>query len=815
MCLPDGMLKNYFTIALRQLRRNGTNSILNLFGLAIGIACAGLIFLWVEDEWTFNSNHLNKDNIYLVKVNAKVDNGVFTHSSTPGPLAPLLKQTLPGVVNACRTTEENNSVLFRIGDRSVYAAGGYADPSIFDIFTLPFTQGDPHTAFDQLYSIVITESTAKKFFGNDMQVIGKTVRADNKQDFVVTGVIKDQPRNSSLQFEWLSPFEIHHRESMPYIDRWNNFGTTTYVQLKPGTPVATINHQWNDPRYDFTTQRKESTASTDHIFLFGMNNWRLYNDFDNGLPTGNGRIQYVRLFTSIAWIILLIACINFMNLATARSEKRAREVGVRKVLGAAKSSLIGQFIGESLMMAVVASLAAILIMSFTLPAFNLLVDKQLSLGLGQSTHWLAVLLITLICGLIAGSYPSIYLSSFNPALVLKGVKMKAGSAAFIRKGLVVLQFTASIVLVISTIIIYQQIRHVKDRNLGFNKEHLVQLTLQGEMKNNFQVIRQAFIQTGAVSDAALADHETLSDGNNTTGITWPGKDPNSQIVISIRLTSQEYLSTMGMQLESGRNFEATDEVQFKDDRPKDSNLVFHILISASLEKLIGKGSAIGKTIEYNSNWGVQHLIVAGVVKDYLYGDMYGHPSPVIFYSMPHFTSLMYVRTAPNARPDEALAAMESVLKKYNPGYPFTYSFVDEQFNRKFQNETLISNLSRVFAFLAILISCLGLFGLAAYTAERRTKEIGIRKVLGASTGGIARLLSNEFLRLVVIACIIAFPVGWLTMSNWLKGYAYRIDISWWVFALAGIVAVLIALATVSYQAFKAAIANPVKSMRTE
>jgi predicted permease len=811
------MLKNYFTIALRQLRRSGTNSLLNLFGLAIGIACAGLIFLWVEDEWTFNGNHLDKDNIYLVKVNAKVDNGVFTHSSTPSPLAPLLKQALPGVVNTCRTTEENNSVLFRIGDRSVYAAGGYADPSIFDIFTLPFTQGDRHTAFDQLYSIVITESTAKKFFGNDAQVVGKTVRADNKQDFVVTGVIKDQPRNSTLQFEWLSPYEIYRRQGMPYIDRWNNFGTTTYVQLKPGTPVTAINRGWSDPRYDFTTQRKESTASTDHIFLFGMNNWRLYNDFDNGLPTGNGRIQYVRLFTSIAWIILLIACINFMNLATERSEKRAREVGVRKVLGAAKTSLIGQFIGESLIMAFMASFAAVLIMSFTLPAFNLLVDKQLSLGLGLPTHWLAVLLITVICGLIAGSYPALYLSSFRPALVLKGVKMKAGSAAVIRKGLVVLQFTASIVLVISTIIIYQQIHHVKDRNLGFNKEHLVQLTLQGEMKDNFQVIRQAFIHTGTVSDAALADHETLSDGNNTTGITWPGKDPNSQVVISIRQMSPEYLSTMGMQLESGRNFEATDEVhiEVKDGRPSDSNLVFHILISVSMEKLIGHGSAIGKTIEYGSNWGVQHLIVAGVVKDYLYGDMYGHPSPVIFYCIPQFTSLMYVRTASNARPDEALAAMEGVLKKYNPGYPFTYSFVDEQFNRKFQSETLISNLSRIFAFLAILISCLGLFGLAAYTAERRTKEIGIRKVLGASTGGITRLLSKEFLRLVIIACIIAFPIAWLTMSNWLKGYAYRIDISWWVFALSGFVAVMVALATVGYQAFKAALANPVKSMRTE
>jgi len=802
------MLKNFFNALLRNLRKNRTYSFLNIFGLAIGIACAGLIFLWVEDEVKFDGNNFKRDRVYLAKVNAQEDAGVFTHSSTPGPLAAVLAE-MRGVEATCRTSEAS-APMFRVEDRTINAIGLYAEPSIFNLFTLPFVQGNARNAMTQLHSLVITESMAKKIFGSERNVIGKTVRMDEKQDYVITGVIKDLPENSTLQFEWLAPFEIFYNLS-DHFHKWNNFGLTTYVELKPGVDVTSINKQLTDPYYDFTTQKVEKETSISHVFLFGMKDWRLYNQFENGKPTGGGRIQYVHLFSVIAWIILFIACINFMNLATARSEKRSKEVGVRKVLGAGKNSLIGQFLGEALFMTLLAAIVAVVLMSLSLPAFNGLVQKNLSLGLDSLRHWGTLLTLTLVCGMISGSYPSFYLSAFNPIFVLKGMKVKAGGASFIRKGLVVLQFAISIVLIIGTIIVYQQIRHVKERNLGFNKNNLIQINLQGNMLRDFAAIRQEFIGTGLVENAAVADHPTLYGGNNTGGISWSGKAPESQVVISQRLISPEYLPTLGMTLSEGRNFGPTDIVNmstFKDSLSR-------VLITESMERLMGKGSAIGKTLTYNSNFGLLQMQVIGVVKDYVYGDMYGHAPPVVFYDIPSQSQLMYVRLTPQAAPEQALAKMEAIVKKDNPGYTFEYVFVDDQFNSMFVSENLISKLSSVFASLAILISCLGLFGLAAYTAERRIKEIGIRKVLGASTAGLASLLSKDFLQLVALSCLIAFPIAWWAMHSWLQNYQYRISIPWWLFLASGALAILIALVTVSFQAVKAAMANPVKSLRSE
>jgi putative ABC transport system permease protein len=553
-----------------------------------------------------------------------------------------------------------------------------------------------------------------------------------------------------------------------------------------------------------------------HIFLFGMNDWHLHNDFENGKKTNRGRIEYVHLFSVIAWIILVIACINFMNLATASSEKRSKEVGVRKVLGAAKKTLIFQFIGEAIIMAVFAAFAAGIIMSFLLHAFNQLVQKNLFLGMDNPVHLLALFLLTLICGLLAGSYPSLYLSSFNPVFVLKGIRIKTGGAAIIRKGLVVAQFSVSIVLIIGTIIIYQQIQHVKSRDLGYNKDNLIEMNAYGDMVKNFPVIRQDLIKTDVVENAALADHETISDGNNTSAIEWPGKNPSSIFVISQRLVSPEFMATAGMHMEEGRDFEPSDLVEFrKNQMPKDSNQAFNVIITKSLEKLLGKGTAIGKLMKRQTDRGVFHMLVTGVIGDYVYGDMYGQSAPVIFYDIPQAASLMYLRIKTQASPENALAKIEAVLKKDNQGYPFEFRFVDDQFNEKFLSEMLINKLSRVFASLAILISCLGLFGLVAYTAERRTKEIGVRKVLGASVTRIAALISTDFIKLVGISCIVAFPVAWWIMHNWLQNYQYRIEISWWIFPVAAVLAICIALVTVSFQAIKAAIANPVNSLRNE
>ncbi len=807
------MFKNYIKTTIRSLWKNKGYSFLNIFGLAIGIACAALIFLWVEDEVNYDKEHLKKERLYVVRNNQNYDAGIFTHSSTPGILAPALKEEVPGIANATRITEDLNSRLFTIGDKSVYAGGKYAETSLFDMFTLPFLAGNAGTAFSQLYSIVITEKTADKFFPHDainkgapknyQGIIGKTVRVDNQQDYIVTGVLKNLPENSSLQFEWLSPFDIYF-ENSPWAHKWENSCLTTYVELNTKTNAEQI----NKALYGYV--QKRAPASISHLFLFAMNDWRLYDDFQNGKKSGSGRIQYVRLFSLIAWIILLIACINFMNLSTARSEKRAREVGVRKVLGAGKRGLIFQFIGEALLMAVLAAVAAVFIIIIILPLFNTLVQKNLSAGLNYPLHLLSLLLITLICGLVAGSYPSLYLSSFNPVFVLKGIKLKTGSATFIRKGLVVLQFAISIVLIIGTIIIYQQIQHIKSRKLGFDKDNLIEMTVQGEMQKHFALIKQDLLNTGFVENVALADHETIYGGNNSDDFTWQGKPAGNKILISNRVVSPEYFSTNGIKIIEGRGLQVSDSIAATATNFNG----LHVVITQSLAKLMGEGSAIGKTLLGESN-PADKATVVGVVNDYVYGNMYGKPDPVVFVALPsQYASVMYLKIKPG-KPEKTLAAIAAVMKKDNAAYPFNYRFVDDQFNQMFLSEMLISKLSGVFAALAIIISCLGLFGLAAYTAERRTKEIGVRKVLGASVSGIAALLSKDFLQLVFVSCLIAFPIAWWAMHNWLQNYQYRIDVSWWIFLAAGITAMLIALLTISFQAIKAAVANPVKSLRSE
>jgi predicted permease len=796
------MFINFFKTTIRSLLRNKGYNFLNIFGLAIGIACAGLIFLWVQDEMNWDSSNTKIDNLYFVRVNAVLDAGTWTHWSTPGVMAPVMQTEIPGIANTCRTTEGETRLLFSVGDKSIYASGKYVEPSLFSMFTLPFVQGNAKSAFSQLYSLVITEKTAKKFFGDDKNVIGKTVRVDNKQDYVITGVLKDIPENSSLQFEWVAPFQIWYQQS-PWAYQWENNCVSTYAEIKPGADVANINKQL----YNFV--QKRAPTSNGHVFLFGMNNWHLYSEFENGKPTGGGQIEYVRLFTIIAWIILLIACINFMNLATARSEKRAKEVGVRKVLGAGKKRLIFQFIGETLFMSVLAAITAVMMILLALPLFNTLVQKNLSLQLSNPLSISALLIITIVCGLIAGSYPSLYLSSFNPVYVLKSMKLKEGSAAFIRKGLVILQFAVSIILIIATIIIYQQIQHVKNRSLGFNKNNLIQIPVQGDMQKHFDIIKQDLVNTGLVQNVSLSDHEIISGGNNTDGISWQGKTVG-KIVISWRDVNPDFFSTSGMKILEGRNFKPTDSVNF------DSHSISaNVIITQSLAKLMGKGSAIGKIL-FDENDTLLHAKVVGVVNDYVYGDMYGKPDPVMFAcAAPRFSTIMYVRTKPQSNPKDAITKIAVVMKKDNPAYPFEYKFVDEGFNEMFLNEQLISKLSSVFTSLAIIISCLGLFGLAAYTAERRTKEIGLRKVLGASVTAITTLLWKDFLKLVILSCLVAFPVAWWMMHSWLQNYKYRIQINGWIFIAAGISAILIALITMSFQSIKAAIANPVKSLRTE
>lgn len=789
------MFNNFFKTTIRSLLRNKTYSFLNIAGLAIGIACTGLIFLWVEDEVNYDNVNVKKDRIFMALNNWPFEGHFSTFETTPIPLGPAMKAEIPGLANVARYAKGSSALLFKIGDRSVYASGSYADSNIFSMFTMPFVQGNVQNAFKQPYSIVLTEKTAKKFFGNSPNIIGKTVKVDNKDNYVVTGVIKDLPENSTVQFEWLSPMDVVLKD-YPSFSNWDNNDIWTFAELDNNTNLANINKQL----YGFIKKRVPNTIVS--TFLFPMSDWHLRWDFENGKQTGGGRIQYVHMFTIIAWIILFLACINFMNLSTARSEKRSKEVGVRKVLGSGKKRLVTQFIGEAMFMSALAVLAAIFVISLVLPAFDTLTQKNLTLNLSNPVHILALATITIICGLVAGSYPSLYLSSFNPVFVLKGIKLKGGSAGIIRKGLVVMQFTVSIVLIISTVIVYQQIQHVKNRELGYDKNNLLEIDLQGDMGKNFIGIRQDLVNTGVVEKAALADHELVYGGNNSVDYTWKGKDLTSKPLISQRYITPEMLSTAGITITQGRDFSS--------NLAADSN---NIIITESLAKMMKTPTALGQIMQNGSD----NYKIVGVVKDIVYGNIYVKPDPVIFFCTRRYEyeSMMYVRLKPGVSTEEAVAKIEAVIKKDNPAYPFDYRFTDDLFNHLFSSEALVSKLSRVFAALAIVISCLGLFGLAAYTAERRTKEIGIRKVLGASVHGLAGLLSLEFLKLVMLSVWLAVPLAWYAMHTWLLNYAYHVKIQWWVFAVAGIAAMLIAVITISFQAIKAALMNPVKAIKAE
>jgi putative ABC transport system permease protein len=792
------MFHNSTRVLIRSVWRNKGYGILNIFGLATAIACAALIFLWVEDELQFDNDHLKKDRLYAVKITKRFGDNLLTIGSTPRPMASALLTGVPGIANAARISDTEQKVLFHIGEKSLYAGGRYADSNIFSMFTLPFVQGSPATAFSQLYSLVITEKTASKFFGTLQNVIGQTIRVNNEQDFVVSGVIRDLPSNSSLQFEWLAPYELQLIRQNASLN-WDSYGPCTYVELHPDADPFKLNQRL---KAIITEKDPEQKATS---FLFAMDQWRLYDEFENGRQTGGGRIEQVRMLTAIAWIILLIGCINFMNLATASSQKRSKEVGVRKVLGAGRQTLIFRYFRESLLMSSAAGLVSIMLVSVALPAFNVLMQKQLQLNPGDPFHLLIMLLIVLACTLVAGSYPAIYLASFKPAFVLKGIKQKSGSATLIRKGLVVLQFTVSTVFIVSTIIVYLQIQHVKNRNLGFNKENLIELNLQHDVSVVFPVIRQELINTGLIENAATSDHSTTAGGNTDSRFEWGGKKTGNKISIAYRNVSRDYVNTSGMRLLEGTNF-------------KDGDNQSNIIINKAMAEIIGEGATTGKVIRTsrgNKEDVMTDRYIVGVVDDYVFGNAYAKPGPVILFCREEQkANLIYVRTR-SGNIQLAINSIEKIIKKHNPAYPLEFTFVDDQFNKLYMNETLISKVSAIFALLAIFISCFGLFGLAAFSAEQRKKEIGIRKVLGATVAGLAALLSKEFLRLVAVACLIAFPFAWWMMTAWLQNYQYRINISWWIFPSVYFAAVVIAGITIGFHTIKTAISNPVSSLRSE
>ena len=787
------MIKNYFKTAFRSLIKNRSYSFLNIFGLAIGIACAALIFLWVESELTYNNYFPNKTSLYKVKDRQTYNGITYAFDATPGPLAAGMKNEIPGFRAVARSTF-NYNLLFTLGDKTIYELGNYVDPAFLSMFRLQFVKGTAANAFSQLNSLVITETMANKFFDSD-DVIGKTLKVDNNKDFVITGVIKDLPKNVSLKFDWLAPFKVYENDNS-WLSQWGSNSLITFAEVAPNVDVNAINKKL----YGYVQTKQQ--GATARMSVYPMTRWRLYDSFDTNGIEKEGRLKYVNLFTLIAWIVLIIACINFMNLSTARSERRSREVGVRKVMGAGRWKLIAQFIGESLFLSFVSGIIALIIIALLLPSFNTLVQKQLTLDLFNPLHAGALLMIVLVCGLIAGSYPAFYLSSFKPISVLKGLNLKnSGSAVFIRKGLVVMQFAISVILIICTVIIYKQVRYAKDRDIGYDKQGLVYLHLRGQMAQHLDAIKNELATTGMVQNAGASSQTVLQLGSNTGDFNWPGKDPNKQLLVSIDNVSPGFISAIGAHLKEGRDFYP--------NAVADSN---NVIINEAFAKTIKARHIIGTEISRSGN---QKFTVVGVIHDFVYNNMYASAAPVVMFCDPKNTYYLNIRLKTGIDTKTALQPIEGVIKKANPGYPVEFNFVDLEFEDFFKAETLIGKLSGIFAGLAIMISCLGLFGLTAYTAERRVKEIGIRKVLGATSRGLATLLSKDFVLLVIISCVIAYPLSWWIMNAWLKDYEYKTEINWWIFIATDLLAIAIAIGTISFQAVKAALTNPVESLRSE
>lgn len=793
------MIKNFFKVAYRNLLRNKGFSAINITGLAVGMAAAILILLWIQNEVSYDKFHENKDRIYEVWNRVPFDGKISTGNSVPEPAALAIEKDLPEVERAVRVSDNNNSLL-SVNDKKIIMTGISVDTGFLQMFSFPMLKGNPSTALNDTYSVVLTEKAARNLFG-DEDAMGKIIRIDNKDHFAVTGILKDLPNNTRFEFEYLLSWSSLVKNRTRLDLGWNDNSTTTYVLLKPNTDLASVAPKIKVLKQQYSEEARQMKWE---LFLYPLEHWRLYSSFTDGVEDNGGRIGFVKLFGIISGFILLIACINFMNLSTARSEKRAKEVGIRKVSGAHKSSLIGQFIGESAFVAFLAGIAAVVIVQISLPAYNRLTEKQLFINFGDIYTWITFIGCILFTGLLAGSYPAFFLSSFRPVNVLKGTFKRANALITPRKALVVLQFTFTIVLIICTIIVKQQIDYARNRATGYDKDNLVYHFMTGDIPKNYELIKNELLAGGIAKSVTKTNSPLTERWSNGWGQNWEGKDPNDKTSFDRYLADEGLGATAGLQFIQGRDF---DLEKF----PTDST---GLIINESALKIMKFKDPIGKTV---SDLGIDWHIV-GVIKDFILTSPYEPTRPILLcgakssfmrFNVIHIKLNGIHSTAKN------LEKAEAIFRKYNPDYPFEYRFIDEAYAQKFANEQRQGVLAALFAGLAILISCLGLFGLAAYMAESRIKEIGIRKVLGASVAGITALLSKDFVRLVVISFIIAAPLAYWAISEWLLNYTYRVDISWWVFVFAGLLSIMIALFTVSYQSVKAALANPVKNMRTE
>jgi len=796
------MFRNYLKIAWRNTLHNKIYSALNIVGLAAGMAVALLIGLWVTNQYSYDRFLPGYKQLYQVEMNLTTQhNGTSTQTSIALPLTDVLKKEIPGILYVAESDNigrMNHGLL--VGDKKLYLEGGSAGSEFFKIFQYPFIKGNANSALKDLHSIVLTESTAKTLFGN-ADPMGKNVRFDNSQNMTVTGIMRDIPANATLQFNYLVPFAYSEATQGWIKDgrtKWTYNSFSAYVALEPGVTYGQIAPKIRDI---VNKRSPEMRSLKPEVIMHPLKDWHLYNDFKNGKAIG-GFVEYVRLFSIIGILVLTIACINFMNLSTARSEKRAREVGVRKAIGSGRMDLVYQFLTESVLVTFISFLLSLLLVQLALPSFNSLTGSDVYIPFGNIGFWGIMIVFVLFTGLIAGSRPAFYLSSFNPVKVLKGSIQMGRWASVPRKVLVVVQFTCSIALIVSTVIVYQQIQYVKNRPTGYSADRLMMTDMNNDLSNQFEALKNDLLSSGLVESVASSTSPATQVYSHFSLEKWPEKNAGDENVnIGAIWVSDDYFKTLGMAFAEGHNFTG----DWKSD-------TLNVIVNEAMVRRVGLKDPVNQLITINFN--AKPVRIIGVVKDALMDSPYSPVEPAVFGHNPYGFVVTY-RLAKNVNIHTAIDKIGKIFGKYNPAYPYQYKFVNDEYEHKFNLEVLVGKLAGVFAGLAIFISCLGLFGLAAYVAEQRTKEIGIRKVLGASIAEVWLLLSRDFIVLVVISCVIASPVALYFLSNWLQKYNYHINIGPGVFVLAALAALTITIITVSFQAIKAALANPVKSLRSE
>jgi putative ABC transport system permease protein len=791
------MLKNYFRTAWRHLMRNKGYSALNIFGLAIGMAVALLIGLWAYNEYSYDKFLPDYQRLYQVRRNYYGNGDTVSYNGTSLKLTYALRTQVPEMQYVTETDYISAHGLL-VGDKKLYIEGFHVAPNFLQLFRFPMLQGNALTVLSDPYSIVLTESTAKALFGT-ADPMNKLVRFDDMDNLKVTGILKDLPSNSTFEFHYLVPFSYlaatddFTRSAILHGNfEWNGF--QTFVALKSGVSAGKLAAKIRDIE---KVDKDNIMSRVTNVVLQPLSNWHLYGKYENGKETG-GLIEYVRMFSIIGLLVLLIACINFVNLTTARSEKRAREVGVRKAIGSRKKDLVLQFLLESAMLTVIAFLLSLLFVQLSLPVINGLTGSRISLPFSSGRFWLILSGGVVLTTMAAGSRPAFYLSSFNPVKVLKGGLAAGKASVWPRKILVVLQFSCSVALIISTVIIYQQIEHARKRPAGYEMSRLVMTDMNNSLIRNYTAIKNEMLQKGLAESVTWASTPVSRTGWHRDVDEWPGKRSGETVNMGRIIISEGYFATLGMKMKEGRDFSGSSDT-------------LNVIFNEAAVRLLRLKNPLHQVI---TNWQTKTQII-GIVKDALTVSPYAPADPTIFLYDPQPRGTLMYRLSPRLSTQEAITRLTALFNKYNPAFPYDYKFADASYAAKFETEVLVGKLSALIAGLAIFISCLGLFGLAAYMAEQRTKEIGIRKVLGASVSQVWFLLSKEFIVLVLIGCVIASPVAFYFLEGWLRSYSYRVDIGPGVFVWAALMAIVITLLTISFQAIRAALMNPVKSLRTE